>query len=121
MKEVLVLLLIISSVFTLPGKIFCQEDSYISEHAPGELIVKFKPDAFNAEGELISESIIALNEENELVSMDPVFKGEVNKELKFIYKLEFDASQDIRDLVEIYSKDISVVYAEPNYIAHIAE
>ena len=90
-------------------------------YAPGELIVKFEPEAFDEEGELVSESIKALNAKYELISMEPIFRRKVSDELAYIYKLEFPEAVDIMELVHEYTEDPFVVYAEPNYIARIAK
>jgi len=74
--------------------------------------VRFRSDAFDDEGELVSESVKALNAEYKLVSMEPLSRGKTSRH---IYKLEFPEDVDIIKLVQEYTNDPSVLYAEPNY------
>jgi len=91
------------------------------KYAPGEIIVKFKSNAFDEEGNLVSESIKALNVEHNLISMKPLFRGKGSGGLRYIYKLEFPVDEDMIGLVHEYTDDPSVLYAEPNYIIHTQE
>ena len=85
------------------------------KYAPGEVIVKFKPEVFGEEGELVSESIKLLNAKYGLIAMEPLFRGKTSRR---IYKLEFPEEVDIIGLAQEYTKDPSVVYDEPNYTIH---
>ncbi len=136
MKKISIFLILISILF-LQGNSGCQEEkekgldalSQIkdenapmpSEYVYGELIVKFKPEVFDEEGILISESIKALNEKYGLISMEHVFKGKPAPELATIYKLKFPAEIDIIEALQEYQKDPSIIYAEPNYVMHTME
>lgn len=135
MKTISIILILISILF-LQGNSGCQEQeerekglevpfqikdenaSMSSEYVYGELIVKFKPEVFDKEGNLISESIKALNEKYGLISMEQVFKGKPAPELATIYKLKFSAEIDIMEALQEYQKDPSIIYAEPNYVMH---
>lgn len=91
-------------------------ESTQARYAHGELIVKFKPDAFDEEGRLVSESIKALNSRYGLDSMEPLFKGRRSGSLGYIYKLKFPSDADVLHLTGQYNQDPLVEYAEPNYI-----
>ncbi|MDP2922028.1 MAG: hypothetical protein Q8O12_06685 [Candidatus Omnitrophota bacterium] len=106
----------------------CRENSKIiqpsqeSDYAIGEILVKFKPEAFNDKGEIVSGSISALNFKYGLAGMERVFKDSLPPEdMSYIYKLKFQGTLDIDQAIEDYKKDPSVMYAEPNYIAHTME
>ena len=121
-KAYLFSLVIIFSLF-LQGIGPCQEEPVLTpprenEYVSGEIIVKFKPEAFDEEGELIAESILELNEKYEVVSIERVFKTKPVRDLSNIYILEFAEDIDIMGLVQAYEEDPNVVYAEPNYIMH---
>jgi hypothetical protein len=104
-----------------PFQIKDENEPMSSEYVYGELIVKFKPEAFDDKGNIVSESIKALNEKYGLISMEQLFKGKPAPELANIYKLNFPAEIDIMEVLQEYQKDPSIIYAEPNYIMHIME
>lgn len=85
-----------------------------AEYVYSGIIVKFKPDAFNEQGELNAESILALNAEYGLVSMERILRD-------YIYELTFPEGADINKLVQEYASDPYVVYAEPNYTMRALE
>ncbi|MBU4343321.1 MAG: hypothetical protein KKG01_02540 [Candidatus Omnitrophica bacterium] len=119
-------LLGIISIFILQSNCGCQEQAedevdattYPTTHVSGEIVVKFKPEAFDEEEKLIAESILELNEKYEVVSIERVFKTKPVRDLSNIYILEFAEDIDIMGLVQAYEEDPNVVYAEPNYIMH---
>jgi hypothetical protein len=116
-------ILILTSILFLQGNSGCQEKENPSfpQYVSGEIIVKFAPEAFDEEGNLISESIKALNEKHGLISMEQLFKGKPAPDLATIYKLNFPAEIDIMEALQEYQRDPSVLYAEPNYIMHITK
>lgn len=119
MKKICIFIIFISIIF-LQGNSGCQEKENppSPKYVSGELIVKFKPGIIDDEGSIDSESIKALNKEYNLISMERVFKGKPAPELTTVYKLKFPAEIDIMKALQEYQKDPSVIYAEPNYIAH---
>jgi len=95
------------------------------EYVPGEILVKFKPG--------VSVSSISTSSPN-LFRMEKVFKSKGVGERFFItkhgkerripdvsnvYKLIFTENIDVKKIVEEYSKNPDVVYAEPNYIREV--
>lgn len=115
---------IIISILFLQGIGGCQEQAqeevdavtHPTTHVSGEIIVKFKPEAFDEEGELVADSILELNERYQVVSIERVFKTKPVGDLSNIYKIEFSGDIDIMEVVQVYTEDPNVVYAEPNYI-----
>jgi len=102
------------------------------ELVPGEIIVKFKPNvsvepSISTKGiaTIGCRSIDALNEQHGVTSLENVFKTAkkaVAKEipdLTNIYILKLPKDTNILSIAEVYQKNPNVVYAEPNYIAHI--
>jgi len=79
-----------------------------NELVPGELIVKFIDDSV-----LSNPSIIALNEKNQVNSVEKVFKNAENTILENLYVLEVPIDSDIISIVHDYSSHPDVVYAEP--------
>ncbi len=130
MRKIYLFSLIIISILFLQGIGGCQEQAqeevdatthpttHSTTYVTGEIIVKFKPEVFDEEGELTAESILELNEKYEVVSMERVFKTKSVRDLSNIYMLEFSGDIDMMELVQVYEEDPNVVYAEPNYIMH---
>ena len=119
------LFLIAILILLLQVNIACREKEEIiqpvqkADHVIGEILIKFKPGAFNDKGEIVSESISALNFKYGLAGMDRVFKNSPSSEdLVYIYKLKFQETLDINQAIEEYKNDPFVVYAEPNYMMH---
>lgn len=92
-----------------------------TEYIPGELIVKFKSEAFDEKGKLVSEPIKALNAKYGLISIEPLFKRRRSGPLAYIYKLKFSKELDVPKLVQEYTNDHLVIYAEPNYTVRTLE
>ena len=110
------LIFILSSTLSAGCQVGQLQRATSAQHSPNythaEIIVRFRSDAFDDEGELVSESVKALNAEYKLVSMEPLSRGKTSRH---IYKLEFPEDVDIIKLVQEYTNDPSVLYAEPNY------
>jgi|GEM_PF-5874294 len=138
MKPVRIFLAIIISIVFLQADIGCQKkivtiqnrerrDSFLrqgssaSKYIPGEIIVRFRPDSFDENGTLISESIKALNTEFGLISMEALFKDGQSEGPANLYKLKFPEDVDIEEVVTRYSEDPCVIYAEPNFIIRAFE
>ncbi len=91
---------------------------------PGELIIKFKPEAninlkISDEGAITTgcESIDLLNNKFNITKMEKVFKSaEETEEVSRIYKLSFPKEIDLLEMLREYRKDPTIEYAEPNYI-----
>lgn len=118
MKKSSALFLIALSILFLQSCYGKSNQISSGKFVPGEVIVKFQPQAFNEKGGLSSESINSMNAKYGLISMDRVFEGNPSGDLAYIYNLKFQSKIDIAKIVEEYKKDPSVVYAEPNYIMH---
>lgn len=91
---------------------------------PGELIIKFKPEAnidlkISDEGVITTgcESIDLLNKKFNVTKMEKVFEAtEGQEELSRIYKITFPKELDLLEMLREYRKDPTIEYAEPNYI-----
>ena len=126
MRKSYFLPLIIISILILQGIGSCQRNQPSTNfgkkrYALGEIIVKFKPEAFNGTGKLIAESVIKLNKKHGLVSMNRLLKERSTGALSNIYVLRFSNKIDIMRFINEYSDNPFVVYAEPNYIMHAVE
>jgi subtilisin family serine protease len=93
------------------------------EFIPGELIVKFKPelsiDISKTSNNWIStgiQSIDNLNEQYNVKTAEILFNTREKPYLYNIFKLSVSKNSDILSIVQDYSKDSHVIYAEPNYI-----
>lgn len=109
--------LIVSLILFLQLNIGCLQESQrigSSEYIPGEIILKLSPEACNEEGKLLSESIKTLNSRHGLISMEPLLRSKASREA-YIYRLEFPQDVDMAELVQEYTRDPCVIYAEPNY------
>ncbi len=84
-------------------KIIKEDDKY----KKGELLVKFK------EG-VTEEEIMAINKMMETEVIE-VIKG------IGVYRLKIISNKSVEDMVEAYSKDLRIEYAEPNYIQRTME
>jgi subtilisin family serine protease len=86
------------------------EDTQNKEFIPGEFIVKLKDVSTS------NLSIANLNKKNSVRSINKVFKNPENSKLDNIYKLSVSEDSDIFAIVDEYSSNLLVEYAEPNYI-----
>jgi subtilisin family serine protease len=86
---------------------------FIEEYVPGELIVKFKEPPFS------SVSINNLNEKFQVISMEKLFKNPENTILDNIYILKFPVDSDILSILNYYTNDPNVIYAEINGFASL--
>ena len=109
------------------------------KYASDEIIIKFKPQAANLPAEDITTlsaadnalplSIKTLNRKFGVRHLEKVFKHSPRKDrislmsktlnmpdLSYIYKVKLTPSQNIEEIVEKYTDDPNVEYAEPNYI-----
>jgi subtilisin family serine protease len=80
----------------------------------GELIVKFTDDSA-----LSNPSITSLNKQYQVTSIRKIFKDAENTELDCIYFLTLSKNSNIISVIEDYSSNQYVVYAEPNYIGEL--
>lgn len=99
--------------------------SQLPEYAPRELIVKFKEDTKinlqSVKGTLLT-GIAAIDSINTkyggLKSAEQVFKNSLVPSLSNVYKFIFSSILDMPSIINDYSCEPCVVYAEPNYIYH---
>jgi serine protease len=84
-------------------KIIKKDDKY----KKGELLVKFK------EG-VSEEEISAINKEKGTEVLEFI------KGIK-VYRLKIISNKSVENMVEAYSKDLRIEYAEPNYIQRTME
>ena len=99
------------------------------EFVHGEFIVKFKAEAVVDVSEFLDvwmstglSSIDVLNEKHHVTFIERLFRsfknqGVENPYLYNIFKFSVPRDSDILAIVEEYSLNLHVVYAEPNYIA----
>jgi len=117
-KKTLVVLILCSFIVgTIPVSVLAQQNSLENqifeckepnlpegvEYAPGELIVKFKPGVSNREIANINS-----RHRTSVIYTSP-YAG--------FKRLHVPKSKTVSEMVEIYSKNPNVEYAEPNYIA----
>jgi hypothetical protein len=100
----------------------------------GEFLVKFKTAParqfvlYSEDGIVVTSltSVDALNREFGISAMEPVFPhlrktAPFLPDLSTIYKLRLAPGKSLADAIQRYRQDPNVLYAEPNYIAHIAQ
>ena len=102
------------------------DDGENVEFASGEFIVKFKaetivdvsksPDGWICTG---LDSIDVLNEKHYVTIIERLFNSYEKTHLYNIFKFSVPLDSDILAVVQEYSLDNYVVYAEPNYIYHV--
>lgn len=94
-----------------------------SNFHPRQLIIKFKEDAdistsLSSDNYVLTgiSSVDALNEKYKVISAEKIFEEFSIPVLSSIYKLIFSDDVNIYRMMKEYSSDVSVEYAEPNYI-----
>jgi len=103
-----------------------EDDSiFLDEHefVPGQLIIKFKEDTtlqmtLSADGIVKTgiESVDLLNSEYQVNGYKKIFNDKTISSLSNWYKFFVPESVDILSSIDEYSSDLSVEFAEPNYI-----
>jgi len=119
---IFVCMMLITTVFPVVGntdksgnpKIDIFESSTYDEYVPGEFIIKF-----SEESAISNPSFIALNEINQVKSIERVFVNAENTILDHIYVLKVPETADIFSIVSDYDLLPKVAYAEPNFILHL--
>ena len=86
------------------------------EYKPGEIIVKF-----TKESTISNPSIEKLNEKYQVSSYRELFKNSEETILDNIYVLSVSDDSDILSIVEDYSSNPNIVYAEPNGFAYLCK
>ncbi|KYK24026.1 hypothetical protein AYK24_06840 [Thermoplasmatales archaeon SG8-52-4] len=90
------------------------DDKIINEYIPGMFIVKFRDEEI-----VNSPSIRALNNEYQVISIEKVFKKAENTRLDNIYVFHVPKDENILSIIEDYSSNQDVLYAEPNCIVGV--
>ncbi len=97
------------------------------EYVPGKILVRFHDviDVYTDLGQTNNESVNALNKQFSISDICPVFQNNdrnTEKKKQFgllsIYELHFDANEDIIKVLQAYSANPWVVFAEPDYMYH---
>ncbi len=116
-------------------------DPYNPKFVPGEILVQFNDEVslrINEEGGVVKTSIVtinALNARYNAIAMSKVFvtaqkpdaqgmatvRGRRIRvpDLTTIYRIKIDVDSDVLTVIEEYENDPNVIYAEPNYLAHV--
>ena len=93
-----------------------------------EIIIKFVPDitikiSHNTKGYVSTgiESVDKLNEKYQIIDVVELFLNNPTIVLKNIYKFKFISNKDIQDIIQEYTQNPLVLYAEPNNVYHFCE
>jgi len=102
-----------------------QDFSLLPEYVPGELIVKFKDEtsicmSMSQEDIMTTgiESVDLLNIVYDVSSAEKLVEGDSVPSLSNIYLFTLTDDADVFSAVDEYNNDLSIEYAEPNYILH---
>jgi subtilisin family serine protease len=97
------------------------------EFVPGEFIIKFKEESILDISKSINgfyttgiSSVDALNEKYHINSIETLFEFNKGHILFNIFKFSLSKDSDIISIVQDYSLDPNVIYAEPNYISKVS-
>jgi subtilisin family serine protease len=111
------MLLITNAIPNICGNII-KNDIYIDtqnlKFVLGEFIVKIKENIKN-----LNPSLKILNEKYQVSSIEKVFRNSENTILDNIYLFRVPEESDILSIVNDYSSNPNVLYAEPNGFAHL--
>ena len=96
---------------SLPENFSANNENYV----PGEVLIKFKENPQLDEGHFfVSSSINSINSLNE--KFKPKKFKKIKLKNKHVYKLSFDDSQNLDEIIKAYSDNPNVEFAQPNYI-----